>query len=308
MEITELKQQIKTGKLDKWYIFNVVESVTASIYIHKMAAVGDFIISFPDTISDIYSSISQKSLISMPTLYVLINDKDFLTNEKAWSAFEDDQNLKDDIVIFYYTNKDGRLKFWKNFQNRVVDFEKFDERTLIKYIHRHIDLSEDNCRLLIDACDGDYNQILLEIDKIKHYSKGFAGDYGADNFFSMLLSQGVIYQSPKDAIFDFVNAVLERDPEKSWNLLSQSYEVGEANLVLLSVLYDNMKHLLQIQSARGKTGLNGWIVKNLSQYRNNYSNGELVRAMKLIKEASDGIKTGRVSDDISVEQILVRIM
>ncbi len=306
MEINELKQQIKTGKFDKWYIFNVQECATAKIYIKKMAEKGDFTVSYPDTISDIYSKLNQKSLISLPNIYVIIDDKDFLTNEKAWSAVD---KIQDDIVIFYYTNKDGRLKFWKNFQNRAVDFEKLDERVLIKYIQKDIDLTDDNCRLLIDACEGDYSRILLEIDKIKHYANGNPTLIRniENNSFQTLIDNGTVYRQPKDAIFDFVNAVLERNPEKAWYLLNQSYEVGEANMVLLSVLYDNIKHLLQIQS-KGHSGLNGWIVKNLSPYKDNYTNGELVRAMKIIKEASDGIKTGRVADDISVEQILVRIM
>ena len=302
MEINELKQQIKTGKFDKWYIFNVQECATAKIYIKKMAEKGDFTVSYPDTISDIYSKLNQKSLISLPNIYVIIDDKDFLTNEKAWSAVD---KIQEDIVIFYYTNKDGRLKFWKNFQNRAVDFEKLDERVLIKYIQKDIDLTDDNCRLLIDACEGDYNRVLLEIDKIRNFE--IRPNLYPNSIFELLLKDGTIYRQPKDAIFDFTNAVLERDPEKAWDLLNQSYEVGEANMVLLSVLYDNIKHLLQIQS-KGHSGLNGWIVKKLSPYKDNYTNGELVRAMKLIKEASDGIKTGRVADDISVEQILVRVM
>ena len=40
---------------------------------------------------------------------------------------------------------------------------------LIKYIQREIDLSERNCKRLIDICDGNYGRILLEIDKIRRY-------------------------------------------------------------------------------------------------------------------------------------------
>lgn len=308
MDINSLKAQIKSGKFSPYYIFYGEEHYILKRYIDIIAEKAKLKISYIDNLGSVFAKITQKSLLNEHYLYVIIDDKEFLTNEKAWDALGDGRKLKDDRVIFYYTSVDKRIKFWKKFQEPGVEFAKLDERILTKYIRKEIPLSEDNCQILIDVCEGDLSRIFLEVDKIKQYSKKFTGDYGADNFFHMLLSQGAIYRAPKDAIFDFVNAVLERDVNKSWDLLEQSYAVGEANMVLLSVLYNNVKTLLQVKSGEKNLGLNGWAVKNVSPYKDNYSNSELVRFMRLIRQAEKGIKTGKMPDELSVESILVQVM
>ena len=305
MEIVELKQQIKTGKFDHWYIFSVEECAIAKVYIHKIAEKGGYEISYPDSILDIYSSLGQKSLFSFPHLYILMDDKDFLTNEKAWNAIGDGKNFKDDIVIFYYTSKDARLKFWKNFQNRVIEFNKLEDAILVRYIQKDLPgLSTENCKELIDICESDYSRILLEIDKIKQYEQSNVNDA-----FNTLLERGAVYKAPKDTIFDFVNAVLEREAAKAWDLLYQANAVGDGSLRLLFTLYNSVRTMLILQSAKGKAeGVNGWVAKNISKYKGNYSNGELVHLMSLIKEAETGIKTGMITDDIAMEYVLVEVM
>jgi len=300
----EIKGHIKNGKFDPWYIFCGEEHEIAKIYIHMMADKFNADVQYVDSITDLHIRTKVSSLFSEHHLYVLIDDKEFLTNEKLWGF----SGIKDAIVIFYYTSVDRRLKFWKNFQDRAANFERLEDRILVKYINKEISLSEENCRLLIDACEGDYGRILSELDKIKQYGE-WSQVINEDKIFELLLKAGVIYRQPKDAIFDFVNAFLERDAIKAYNLLEQSYEVGEANMTLLSVLYNNVKTLLQIQSGDVKgLGLNGWTIKNISPYKGNYSNGELVRCMRLIRQCEKGIKTGTMPDDISVNYVMVNVM
>lgn len=308
MDINSLKAQIKSGKFSPYYIFYGEEHYILKRYIDMIAEKSKLKISYIDNLGSVFAKITQKSLLNEHYLYVIIDDKEFLTNEKAWDALGDGRKLKDDRVIFYYTSVDKRIKFWKKFQEPGVEFAKLDERILTKYIRKEIPLSEDNCQILIDVCEGDLSRIFLEVDKIKQYMNHLGPAKTQDGVFDKLLKEGAIYRAPKDAIFDFVNAVLERDVNKSWDLLEQSYAVGEANMVLLSVLYNNVKTLLQVKSGEKNLGLNGWAVKNVSPYKDNYSNSELVRFMRLIRQAEKGIKTGLMSDDISVESILVQVM
>lgn len=130
--------------------------------------------------------------------------------------------------------------------------------------------------------------------------------------FELLLKEGVIYRPPKDAIFDFVDAVLDRT-EKCWELLNDSYAVGEANMVLISVLYNNIKAVLQVQSCQSKdvsksTGLTGWQIMNAKKHLNNYSNRELVQGMRLLQEIETGIKTGAIEEPFSVEYFLCNFL
>lgn len=306
MEITDIKNQIKTGEFDSYYIFYGEERQIMKIYINMIAEKGGYEVSYVDSLMDLMSGVRTTSLIKKLHLYVIMDDKEFLTNEKMWEKFK---GLKDAIVVFYYTTSDKRLKFWKNFKDRAIEFGRLSDNVLMKYIEKEIGKQNQLVmKDLIDACDGDYGRILLELDKVKQYTKatGIVENGVLENF----LADGTIYNSPQDAIFDFVGAVLERNPVKAYNLLEQSRSIGEASLTLLSVLYNNVKTLLQIQSAKDykKLGLNGFVIKNTIPYKNNYTNGELVKAMGVIRECEKGIKTGAITENIAVDYVLVNVM
>lgn len=306
MEIADVKQQIKTGKFDKVYIFYGTEHTVMKIYLNMMATKGNMKLSYVDSLMDIMTGVRTKSLFPEHHLYVIMDDKDYLTNEKLQEKFK---GLKDDVVVFYYTNADKRLKFWKSNKDRAVEFGRLEDRILIKYIKNDAPmLSDEQCMTLIDACEGDYGRILLELDKVRCYSTSekITGQGALDS----LLEQRQIYFQPKDAIFDFVAAVLERSPYKAYTLLQDCKAVGESNLALISVMYNNFKTLLQVQSEKSwkELGLNAFVAKNVSQYKNNYSNGEIVKAMKLLREIERGIKTGSIPEDLSVEYFLVQIV
>lgn len=131
-----------------------------------------------------------------------------------------------------------------------------------------------------------------------------------DEIFEKFIEDEVIAVEPQDAIFDFVAAFLERTPSKAYNLLQQSKAIGEANLTLLAVLYNNIKTLLQVQSTNDckAAGINKWQANNVLPFKGNYKNGELVKAMRLIRSVEKGIKTGTMPDDLAVEYIIVSIM
>ena len=302
MEISDVKQQIKTGDILPLYIFYGDEGAIIKEYIKQIAKKSGSAIIYDNSISDLVHYSKSTALIQEKYVHVLLDDKEFLTNEKAWSF----TGIKGDIVIFQYTNCDKRLKFWKNFSNTCVEFKKLDTEILIKYIQKKIDLSRENCLKLIDCCEGDYFRILLEIDKIQHFEA--RPNLYPNSIFELLLKAGVIYQAPKDAIFDFVKAFLDRDTILAQELLKQSYAVGEATLVLISVLYDNVKTLLQVKSGDKSLGLNGWQVKNVSAYKDKYTNGELVNCMRLLRKCEKGIKTGTMPENIAMQYVIVNVM
>ena len=302
MEIADVKQHIKTGKLDKVYIFYGEEYAIIKLYLKMMAEKANLELTYADSVMDLMTGVRTKSLIQFHHLYVVMDDKEYLTNEKMQERFN---GLKDDIVVLYYTNADKRLKFWKQNKDRAVEFAPLDARILTKYIKKEVPLSDGMCQRLIDICGTDYGRILLEIDKLKAYCK--AEGFEENTALEVLIDEGVIYRNPKDAIFAFVDAFLERNPAKAYDLLQQSKAVGEANMVILSVLYNNVKTLLQIQSSSDykALGLTNWQIFNVKKHTDNYTNGELVKILKLIRKCERGIKTGEIPDELSVEYVMV---
>ena len=134
-----------------------------------------------------------------------------------------------------------------------------------------------------------------------------------DEAFETLLKDGTIYTPPYDAIWDLVAAILDRKVNKAFDLLQQSYAVGEATMVMLSVLYNNAKAVLQVQSYKGDnlskaTGLTGWQIKNAKPQVRKYSDKELIHMMQMIQKVESGIKTGQIEDEIAMPYLLVSVL
>ena len=319
MTVQDVKTQIRNKSVKSFYIFTGSESKVIDVYVNKISECKGIEVVRADSISEIYSKFLSKSLVTNDYCYVLQDDKELLTHDKLWDSLAVENVQGNNIVILVLTGVDKRGKFYKRFKDDIVEFEHLPDSVLTKYIRKEIPLHDKNCKKLIDICESDYSRILLEVDKIYWYAQrwyvecigGKWVDY--DAAFLDLINQGVIYQPPKDAIFDFVNAVLKGKVVKSFELLRNCYGVGESPIVLLSVLYNNVKQVLQVQSCTSKdiaktTGLSAWQVKCAKEKCGYYSIGDLVYFLKLIRKVEKGIKTGEIDESISVDYVLVNIL
>ena len=82
---------------------------------------------------------------------------------------------------------------------------------------------------------------------------------------------------------------------------------------LLSLLYNNIKIILLIQSCTSNdicktTGLQNNQVYYNKDKINYYTISELVKALKLIQKTEEGIKTGLIDEEISIDYILCNIL
>lgn len=315
MTVQEVKTQIRNKSVKSFYIFTGSESKVIDIYISKIAECRKLEVIRADSINEIYSKFLSKSLVVNNYCYVLRDDKELLAQDKLWDSLAVENVQGNNIVILVLTGVDKRSKFYKRFKDGIVEFEHMPENVLIKYIKKELPLSDKNCKELIEICESDYSRILLELDKIKQYKAYdiFEDDNESDKAFRELLAQGVIYQPPKDAIFDFVDCVLKHKVNQSFELLENCRGVGESNIVLLSVLYNNVKQVLQVQSCQSKdisktTGLTAWQVKCAKEKCGYYTIGDLVYFLKLIRKVEKGIKTGEIDEGISVDYVLVNML
>ena len=177
MNLIDLQGQIKLRQLDNFYIFTGEEIAVQKIYINKIAEVCNLEIEYVENFKSIYKILNVNDIFNTKKLYVIIEDNDFIKNEKAWKDLNFNSDNKN-ILIFKFNNLDKRSKFYKNYENKLVEFNKLSNEILIKYIHKELpELSNNNCLKLINICDNNYNQLLLEIDKIKQYAIVYYVDY-----------------------------------------------------------------------------------------------------------------------------------
>ena len=304
MNVGELKNQIMIKQFQKFYIFSGDEWKVQRIYLDQLSKASGKELKFIDSVTDIYKKLGNTSFIAKSYLYVVRDDKELMSNEKLQNQIE--QILNQNMLVLIISSVDKRLKFYKAYKDTICEFDRLNPAILRKYIKCEIELSDVNADKLAEICENDYGRCLLEIDKIKQF------DHEATNSaFEHLLKAGIIYQPPKDAIFDFIDAVLDRKVNLAFNLYHQCLAVGEATMVMISVLYTNARAVLQVQNCSGDiaktTGLNGWEINNAKKHLNKYRNGELMNILKLCQQCQQGIVTGVMDEENVVEYILVNV-
>ena len=315
MNIADVKTDIKNRTIAPYYIFAGEEIEVQRIYINKIAEVLGYDVVRINSITDVWSEIISPTLFGNKCVYVVRDDKDLVQND----IINDKINLNGNVIINLITTVDKRTKWYKANSDRIVVFERLSDEVLKKYIKKEITLNNANCERLIAICESDYSRILLEIDKIKRYSwdnEFIMRSYPETRYdiaFEELVNDGTIAVPPQDAIFDLVDAILKRQKEKVYDLLEQCYAVGEANMVILSVLYNNAKQVLQVQSCESKdicksTGLTSWQIKCAKEKCGHYSFDELVNILRLIQKVQKGIITGQIEDEMSVDYVLVNVL
>ena len=129
-----------------------------------------------------------------------------------------------------------------------------------------------------------------------------------DDAFEKLLQDGTIYVPPKDTLWDFIKAFLQDKPLVAYRLYEDLKELQTPTLSILSNLYTNAKHVLQVQICKSdnieKTaGLTAWQIRNAKECVNRYSSRDLAVLMRLIQRTEKQIKQGIMPEEIAVEYL-----
>lgn len=315
MDVATLKAKIKSKQIPNYLIFTGPEWKVQQIYIQQIAKSTNSEIVRIDSIKDVASTLRSKAFVRSSKLFLVRDDVELLNaNLNTIQSILD--ALQSNLLIHVLTTVDKRKKYYKDNQERIVEFEPLPDAMLKKYIKRAINLSDNNCQKLIEICEHDYGRCLLEIDKMHCYV--FAAEMSGydmewDEAFEKLLKDGTIYQPPHNTVFDLVNAVLDRKVNAAFDLLHQCYELGETTMGMLALIYNNAKAVLQIQTYTGDnlskgTGLTGWQIKNAKSHVRKYNDKELIRMMRMIQKIELGIKTGRIEEEYAMSYLFVSVL
>lgn len=311
MDLSTLKSHIKNKSLESLYIFTGSDSGVMKIYIEQMAKVNNSSVKILDSITDLAKKAYNSSFVKTHEICILYEDKEFIQNDTIRAKILQNNAFNNTVLIFIYSSIDKRSKLYKSYQDNIVDFQPLSADILTKYIQRRIALSDSKCKELIEVCEGNYSQIMLEVDKIISYGSA-TDDTNYNKILEYLLDVGVIHIPAKDAVFDFVHAVLTNRDKQALELLENCRGVNEATLVILANLYNSTKQLFQVQSYTGSgkytdvTGLTPFQVK-LARGRVGYnSNDHLKSFMKSIRSVEKGIKCGDIEEQFAVEYLLIK--
>lgn len=315
MNIVELKKSLDSGKVENLYILTGDEYTILNIYIDKICRLSGADRKKSDNVLSVYKGLGSRSLLSSDKqVYVVRDDKEFLSSESLWSDIEKKLAVRGAILVLKYSSIDTRSKFYKKFSDHITVFDRLSDNVLLKYIFNDINLSKDNAQYLIDVCNKDYGRILLEIDKLNNLSKHY--NISPNDAFKMCLSANAIYIEPDGQVFDLVDSILTRNYRAVYPKLSESRRRGDNELYIFSVLHNNVKNILQIQTFGNSdnkkliqaTGLTQFQINTCSKYLNRYTCEELVRFMKYIRYCDKSVKDGTMQPDFAVDYLLVNVL
>jgi len=323
MQLKELQQLIVGKFINHLLYFTGDEVGIMDIYLNKIVGVTNTVKVRVDTVQEAFKRMQQKRISGSSRCFIVRDDKDYLKQEKIWKVVDSGAGSSQDWLIIIYTSLDKRSKFYKEYKDFFTEFSRLGASMLKTYIKKEIDITPTLSAELAEICECDYSRILLECDKVRHYS--LAIDNGSngikepgishDKALQILIRQGVIYKPIGDITFKFTDAILTRNLADAAEYLLQAKAKGEPEIMVLSVLYNSFKQILMVQGLGNdqseptkRTGLTPWQVKMAKDKQGHYTIEELIRALHIVRSAEKGIKTGQLDADIAMEYVIVKIM
>jgi len=305
MDLPELKKCIVNKKIENFYMFVGEEFGIMEKYIESISKVLNKPIKRLDSINDLINITKTGNLLKQDFLYVIRDDKNLIKSEAAWKKLK---TLKKSLILIY-SKLDKRGKFYKHFKNDIIEFEKLKTEQLIRYVQKELGLKKEYSEDLVSMTGNSYNRLLLEIDKIKNLSD--ATQCKHEYSYLTLKGEDLIYEEPKDVIFDFVDAVVTNNKKQAFILYNQLKKLNVANLQALTLLYNNFRNILMVQGSakptQEKTGLTGWIIQKTKEKCGFFNIPKLIDILHSIQFIESGIKKGRVDSNIALEYCLLKV-
>lgn len=313
MNLMDLKKQLSTGQLLPLYILTGEEVAIMDIYIRKISKLFEGDIVSAESVSSIVAKLKSNSLLSSnKCLYIIRDDKSILSADKVWESLKNGTLQKKNSIVLVFSNLDKRGKFYKEFSDTIVSFDVLSDDVLLKYVNKDLTISRERALQLISFCQNNYSRILLEVDKIGCLANNLNVTH--NEAFDMCLESNAFYIPPDGEIFDLLNAILSRDPMKTYKQFQLFKQRGDSPIAILSLLHTNLKAILQVQFAEGHsnisqvTGLTGFQIKNAQKFVNYYNPEDLIRIIRINRFCEKCIKqTGMMDMDMVLDFLFTKI-
>lgn len=305
MKLNELQKDIKNNTLKPIYVFTGVEYEIMKIYISQIRK--PVLSTF--TVEEALQLCKSSSLLGNTSkVYKVYYDNDFFVNDTAWSKVKN--VIGNNTLIFIMDTIDKRSKFYKYFNDVIVEFNKQPRNIVIKYLRKAVNLSDTYLNELLDICEENYSLTLQEIYKLNSYTS----DENKDQAYMKLKSDGVIKNNGEyDYTITVMNCLLDRDCRKAYVYGAKIPQ--DKVIYLLAVVYNGFRQVLSLQglgsnkdNATERTGLTSWQVQNASHHLNYYTIDELQENLLFIRKLELGIKTGKYDSKFAVDLLILGIL
>ncbi|MBW2700954.1 MAG: DNA polymerase III subunit delta [Deltaproteobacteria bacterium] len=165
----------------------------------------------------------------------------------------------------------------------------------------------DGLYALVEAVGEDLGALMQAVDKLALF-KGGEGRIDSKDV------REVVADTRSESVFDLTDAAAEGDLTRALGVLRRMLRDGEAPLPILGHLTRHFRNLATVQALarRGRSaddiraalGLHPYVVKKCTQQSRRFGSGRLAAAIESLAKADQGLKGGRIPDELICERLL----
>ena len=167
--LENLKKDILNNKLENFYVFYGEDYGIRRHYIEKLKTYFDKI-TVVESCEEVSNNIVAKSLFKFKELFIVYDDESFanLSKLKIQTFIN---RLKDKTLIIVYEEPLESSTLFKEFSSYITYFPTVQDNIAMEFVDSELKLLEESKKDVIYDCKNNYNNILLEADKIKNYAE-----------------------------------------------------------------------------------------------------------------------------------------
>lgn len=219
-------------------------------------------------------------------------------------------------MVFIENDVDKRNRMYKAVKKygRAVEFNVQDSNTIMRWVlgmmkREGKKITQKDMELFLSKTGTDMGNIERELEKLLCYTMDREIITAQD-------IENVCTTQITNHIFEMIRAVTEKNQKKALDLYYELLALKEPPMRILFLLARQFNLIMQVkelskcgydQSQIGKkAGIQPFVVKNYLTYARKYSTEELRAAVEECVAAETKVKTGFMTDTMSVELLLVK--
>lgn len=326
VDVNVFRNSLKEGKLEHVYLFVVQETYDFQKLFEEIKAkylpegFGDFDfdrLEGKDT--DLLGIIHTANTAPMAAekRLVVVNNSETVSDHslEEFKKFAGEKN--DNCLLLMIAGEDIPAKKWADIllkKNLIVEFKRFDEKNIPGWIVNYLrkkgyGINTNAARILAEQIGDNLTEITHQLDKaIVLFKKGDAIDEDAVH--------ELVLRSRRHKFWELRDAAAEKKLSLSLQILNHMLDDGESEIVLLGVLNNYFKKLLNARYLLD-AGLRPeevcatvgqrWFQKKFIEQVKRFEFRHLQKISGFIRQADENIKTGYLAPRDNLERLLYNI-
>jgi DNA polymerase-3 subunit delta len=309
----DLDKAIETGKFEPVYVLYGPEGGLITEYVIEMKGKFKTIVEEND-LDKVIEDSKYNSIFGGRKLYILKHTELFTkkADDKFIAFLVKMFKQRNNVCLFVEDGIDNTLKQTQALSDAMkVEFQHLKEDQLIILVQKILEqnnkkIVKDLARYFVDQCDYNYSTIINELEKLVNFvtEKNITVDH----------IRAITSRSTNAVIFDLVTYIVKQNYTRALDMYETLILRKESPLVLLTLIYRQLKLLYQIKLLKAE----GYKVPDIAdacdskpfiiEKNMNICNFETEKLLKLMVKCDDldyKIKSGQLKDTLAVKILIL---